>query len=148
MSPRELSVFRSCSTADYACDLARDQAMDKETALIQAGQEFDALLPGSFLRVIEAGACAVGVLWYLTEETDGVHHVFVNDFVISPQHRRRGYALAALDSLAREARTLGCTEIRLYVSDSNQPAWALYKRSGFRLLRPAHAGAWLFKTIV
>ncbi len=147
MVPNELAAFRHYSTTDYADDLMRNQGMEKEAALAQAGQEFDELLPGSFLRIIEADACPVGVVWYLTEETDGIHHAFLNDFVIAPEHRRKGYASAALTALAQEAKAQGCSEIRLYVSNDNQAAKALYARCGYRLLRPADAGAYLFREI-
>ncbi len=147
MFPNELAAFRSYSVNDYANDLIRDQAMCKTASFMQAEQEFDELLPDSFLRVIEHDACAVGVLWYLTEVTDGIRHVFLNDFVISPQHRRKGYGTAALAALEQEAQTHGCTEIRLYASNGNQAVRALYERCGYCLLRPTEAGVYLYRKI-
>jgi len=147
MHPNELAVFRNYSIGDYAGDLMNTQAISPEAALAQAGQEFDGLMPGSFLRIIEADGCAVGVVWYLTEETDGIRHAFLNDFVIAPEHRRKGYASAALTALAQEVKAQGCTEIRLYVSGENHAARALYERCGYHMLRPADAGAYLFREI-
>jgi len=148
MLPDEQSAFRSYSISDYARELAGDRNISPEAALAQAGQEFDELLPGSFLKTIEVYSIPVGVLWYLTEETDSVRHAFLNDFVIAPEHRRKGYASAALKTLAQEAQARGCTEIRLYVSDDNHAAKALYERCGFQLLRPFSGGAYLHKTII
>ena len=147
MLPSEFPAFRSYSISDYANDLMNAQAVSHEAALAQAGQEFDELLPGSFLKIIEHESRPVGVLWYLTEETDGIRHAFLNDFVIAPEHRRKGYASAALTALAQEARTQNCTEIRLYVSDNNQAAKALYTHCGYHMLRLAENGAYLYKTI-
>ena len=148
MLPDERSAFRSYSISNYARELAGDRNISPEAALAQAGQEFDELLPGSFLKIIEVDSTPVGVLWYLTEETDGVRHAFLNDFVIAPEHRRKGYASAALKTLAQEAQARGCTEIRLYVSDDNHAAKALYERCGFQLLRPFGGGAYLHKAII
>ena len=147
MFPNELAAFRSYSICDYANDLMSAHSMNQQAALAQAGQEFDGLMPGSFLRIIEADGCAVGVVWYLTEETDGIRHAFLNDFVIAPEHRRKGYASAALTALAQEVKAQGCTEIRLYVSGENHAARALYERCGYHMLRPADAGAYLFREI-
>ena len=148
MLPDERSAFRSYSISDYARELAGDRNISPEAALAQAGQEFDELLPGSFLKIIEVDSIPVGVLWYLTEETDSVRHAFLNDFVIAPEHHRKGYASAALKTLAQEAQTRGCTEIRLYVSDDNHAAKALYERCGFQLLLPFGGGAYLHKAII
>ena len=148
MRPNELSAFRNYSICDYASELMNTQAISPEAALAQAGKEFDELLPGSYLKIIEHESRPVGVLWYLTEETDGVQHAFLNDFVIVPEHRRKGYASASLTALAQEAQIQGCTEIRLYVSDDNHAAKALYERCGFQLLRPFGDGAYLHKTII
>jgi len=147
MLPSEFPAFRSYSISDYANDLMNAQAVSHEAALAQAGQEFDELLPGSFLKIIEHESRPVGVLWYLTEETDGIRHAFLNDFVIAPEHRRKGYASAALTALAQEVKAQGCTEIRLYVSGENHAARALYERCGYHMLRPADAGAYLFREI-
>ena len=148
MFPNELAAFRSYSICDYANDLMSAHSMNQQAALAQAGQEFDELLPGSFLRVIEYDGHAAGVLWYLTEETDGIQHAFLNDLIISPEYRRKGCASAALAALAKEARQHGCTEIRLYVSDDNDAAKALYQRCGYRLLRPFEGGAYLYRKII
>ena len=147
MNAGELAAFRQYSVTDYARDLMQSSTMEEAAALAQAQQEFDELLPGSFPKRIECAGQAVGVLWYLTEETDGVHHVFVNDLIIAPAHRRKGCARAALTALAQEARLHDCTEIRLYVSDGNDAAKALYERCGYRLLRPAEAGAYLVRDV-
>jgi len=148
MLPDELIAFRSYSISDYARELAGDMNISPEAALLQASQEFDELLPGSFLKIIEVDSFPIGVLWYLTEETDGVRHAFLNDFVIAPEHHRKGYARSTLTALAQEAQAQGCTEIRLYVSDDNYAAKALYERCGFQLLRPFSGGAYLHKTII
>ena len=61
MFPNELAAFRSYSICDYANDLMSAHSMNQQAALAQAGQEFDELLPGSFLKIIEVDSTPVGV---------------------------------------------------------------------------------------
>lgn len=145
MHADELAAFRRYSVQDYARELM--QHLSEEAAFSQAEQEFDELLPGSFLKVIEHDHLAVGVLWYIVEETEGIQHLFLNDFIISPSHRRKGYATLALTVLDQEAHLHGCSQIRLYAANNNTAAQALYRRCAYQLLRPFENGVYLFRTV-
>lgn len=58
-------------------------------------------------------------------------HAFVNNIEIAPEHRRHGYAEAAMTLLEIEARRLGAEEIRLHVFGSNSAARPLYEKLGY-----------------
>jgi RimJ/RimL family protein N-acetyltransferase len=52
-------------------------------------------------------------------------------YEISPEHRRRGYARAALEALADFARAHGATVLRASVAPDNAPSLALTRSAGF-----------------
>lgn len=56
-------------------------------------------------------------------------------YEISPEHRRRGYARAALDALMAYARGHGAAVVRASVAPANAPSMALTASAGF-----AHVG--------
>ena len=55
----------------------------------------------------------------------------ITSMVTVPAERRRGHARAIVHALASWARALGATQALLQVEESNEPARALYERSGF-----------------
>jgi GNAT superfamily N-acetyltransferase len=52
-----------------------------------------------------------------------------------PGHRRGGHARGLLDAAAQAAAEAGCRDLWLEVVDTNAPAVALYRRSGFEPVR-------------
>jgi ribosomal protein S18 acetylase RimI-like enzyme len=71
----------------------------------------------------------VGVL--LTSEQSPRRCVF-HDLVVHPAHRRKGYGDYLVEFGFRAARALGYEEVRLWVTETNTAARALYDRRGFR----------------
>jgi ribosomal protein S18 acetylase RimI-like enzyme len=71
----------------------------------------------------------VGIL--LTAEQSPRRCVF-HDLVVHPAHRRKGLGDYLVEFGFRAARALGYSEVRLWVTESNAPARALYDRHGFR----------------
>lgn len=155
MTPQEFQVFSEYSIADYAGDLIRNRGISHEDAHRQAKQEFAALLPdglsttGNALRVImnAQDKRPVGMIWSLYEETDGVKHAFVSDFVLSPQERRKGYAAAALAQLERLALAHGCEECRLFIWNGNAAGRALYDKCGYAAYRQESDGVYMSKKL-
>jgi GNAT superfamily N-acetyltransferase len=153
MTPAEFSAFRDRSAADYAADLQKSQSIPPDEALCQARQEFDGTLPhgadtpGHFLMTIRdaSDGQAVGLIWYLYEQTDGVKQVFLSDFLIYEEHRRKGYATAALAEMERLARADGCTESVLYVWQHNPAGIGLYEKCGYVPFRQMEDGMYLKK---
>ena len=153
MTPAEFSAFRDRSAADYAADLLKTHSLSPEDALSQARQEFDGMLPqgkdtpGHFLMTIRDASDGqpVGLIWYLYEQTDGVKQVFLSDFLIDEEHRRKGYATAALAEMERLARADGCTESVLYVWQHNPAGIGLYEKCGYVPFRQMEDGMYLKK---
>lgn len=67
----------------------------------------------------------------LTAEQSPRRCVFL-DLVVHPAHRRKRIGTYLLEFGFRAARALGYSEVRLWVTESNTPARALYERHGFR----------------
>jgi ribosomal protein S18 acetylase RimI-like enzyme len=49
-----------------------------------------------------------------------------------PHYKRRGLGVSALLSSANALREHGWSTLSLYVTDSNEPALALYRKLGFQ----------------
>lgn len=153
MTLAEFDVFAEYSIHDYANDLMVNQKMDEATAAEQARNEFAGLLPDRMdtpdhaLMVIEADHRPVGMIWYLFEETDGIRHSFLSDFIIAPSERRKGYATAALDEMEKDAACHGCSECRLYVWNGNRSVVNLYRKCGYSTFRQTDAGLYMKKIL-
>lgn len=153
MTSTEFAVFTEYSIRDYAKDLMVNHGIAPAAASEQAQKEFSDMLPlgtdtpGNSLMVIDAASRPVGVIWYLFENTDSVHHAFLCDFIVTPDERRKGYASAALSEMERDATAHGCTESRLYVCGSNHSALNLYTRCGYSIFRQADGGVYMKKEL-
>ena len=53
---------------------------------------------------------------------------------VAPDHRRRGLGRSMLDGVLVDARLLGAGRLFLEVRPSNEPAIALYRANGFRII--------------
>ena len=62
----------------------------------------------------------------------GVQEVHLLNLTVTPEHQRRGHALAMLDELVRESLALDARRLWLEVRTSNERAQTLYRRYGFR----------------
>ena len=155
MTLQEFDIFYEHSTTDYAKDLMKDTDITFEIALSQAKVEFVEMLPDGLdtkdnsLMVIECSAevKTVGVLWYLYEVTDGVNQVFLSDFIIKRDERRKGYATATMNELEKDAIECGCTESVLYVSKDNIPGINLYIKCGYSAFRQLAGGMYMKKRL-
>lgn len=153
MSMEEFKIFSENSIFDYANDLVKSSGITMDEALIQAQREFEEMLPNgletkdNILRVI-VDVCeqkAVGIIWYLLEWTDNVKQVFVNDFVINDEERRRGYASAALTEMEQDAWRNECVESIIYVWKHNLPGFNLYTKCGHVTFRELDDGMYMKK---
>ncbi len=119
----------------YAADHVRAGTWTAEEAEVKARGEVEHLLPhgtktpGHFLYTIAAGApeVRVGIAW-LAIESRGA---FVYDLEVEPEHRRHGYAEAAMRALEPIAREHGADRISLHVFGDNLGARRLYERLGY-----------------
>lgn len=139
MSLQEFETFREYSTNSYAKDLMLDQNISSESALKQAIAEFSCMLPegvktkDNSLMMIEDenSQKTVGIIWYLYEITEGIKQVFLNDFIIYEEERRKRYATAALSEMVHNATKVGCRQSTIYVWKHNLPGVNLYTKCGY-----------------
>ncbi len=99
------------------------------TAVAHGEVFFPASLPG-FL--VEKQGQVLGLLTY----TVANHQLEI--VTIDALRRGRGVGTALVDAAVRQARTLGCTRVRLTTTNDNLDAVRFYQRRGFKLtaLRP------------
>lgn len=109
------------------------------TAVSKAARALRALAaPGVEVLVEEVGGLAVARALVDGTQVAGGVAAFTRDWVgfrsieVSPEHRRRGLALAVMGALLDWGAERGGTTAYLQVLGDNAPALALYERLGFR----------------
>ena len=155
MSEEEFKIFSENSINDYVNDVMKSSVITMEEALAEAKREFAEMLPNGLntqdnaLRIIADAAeeKAVGIIWYLFEMTDDIKQVFLSDFIIKEEERRKGYASAALAEMERDARRNGCEESVIYVWKHNPPGISLYTKCGYVAFRESDDGMYMKKRI-
>ncbi|MFO0699991.1 MAG: GNAT family N-acetyltransferase [Nitrospira sp.] len=149
MSEEEFPAFEAESTLRYAEATVRAGRWPASSALAQAQKEFRRQLPnglstpGHFIYNIceQQGQQKVGYLWLAEIEGDGVRTGFLYNIHVKLEHRRRGYAKAALALIEQQSVARGLTSVELYVLVDNAVAQALYRSlgygvTGFHMLKP------------
>src|SRR5579872_658610 len=136
----DFNAYAKRATAEYANDKVRAGNWQEETALGQAEEEFQRLLPNglqtqdNYLCWIVASEkmsdLKVGVIWYAANPSKK-DDIFIWDFEIFDEFRRKGYATRALDQLETKSREIGKKTISLHVFGQNQAARRLYEKCGF-----------------
>ena len=113
----------------------RDAADDEGETIAEALQEVDNVLvsadrpfipEASFVIEVDA-ALASASLVSLFRGAPLISHVMTH-----PHYKRRGLGTSALLSSANALREQGWSSLSLYVTDSNEPALALYRKLGFQ----------------
>jgi ribosomal protein S18 acetylase RimI-like enzyme len=56
---------------------------------------------------------------------------FIDELYVVPEFRRRGFGMQAVRHLEAEAKKLGVNALHLEVDKGNDPAFELYRRTGF-----------------
>lgn len=139
MTEAEYLQFRDFSIAEYAKDLMNGEDLNYEAALKNAEREFSKMLPDGLgtenqfilmIRDVKSGK-EVGWIWYSYEMDEDGKQVFLCDFLIHKNERRKGYASAALTEMERRAKADACKTAALFVWNHNEPGVALYKKCGY-----------------
>jgi len=60
------------------------------------------------------------------------HDAFIDELYVDAEYRRRGYGRKAVTFIEEKARERGVNAIHLEVDQGNDPAFELYRRTGFR----------------
>jgi len=83
-----------------------------------------------FLRVLSTDSGhGVGDVWFWIDSEN--KQAFLYYIAIMPEHRRSGFASAALTAIEEMVRAAGCISVGLNVFSSNHGAIALYRKLGF-----------------
>ena len=155
MTAKEYEDFYEYSKIHHADELIEEINLTADEAMAETEKELQEMLPDGLetkdncLMTIEDAADhrTVGFIWYLFEMTDWVRQIFLCDFVIQEQERRKGYASAALYEMERQAKTHGCQESVLFVANDNLPARNLYARCVYDFLKDSDYGKFLKKKL-
>ncbi|MBN2182797.1 MAG: GNAT family acetyltransferase [Sedimentisphaerales bacterium] len=81
--------------------------------------------------------------WFLIGELEGViiatcmvgyegHRGWINYLAVSPQYRRRGFAMRLMLEAEEILKNAGCPKINLQIRSSNKDVIAFYEAIGFR----------------
>jgi GNAT superfamily N-acetyltransferase len=141
--PEERELLAHLMLAAY-----RSAADDEGETITEALQEVDDVLvstnrpfipEASFVIEVDAALAAASLI-SLFGGTPLVTHVMTH-----PHYKRRGLGISALLSSCQHAARQGWSSLNLYVTDSNGPALALYRKLGFQTAStvkvPAAAGS-------
>jgi len=139
LAPSELEPYLERLVPDYAADHVRVGNWPAEGAEARARAQVAELLPQgvatpghALFRIEDASGATVGALWLAVRgSAAGAVEAFVYDLAIDPEHRRRGFASAALAEAASWARRQGARRLALHVFGDNEAARRLYRRLGF-----------------
>ncbi len=88
----------------------------------------------NYLRTIidDATSEPVGMIWYAIRQEDDRNYVFLYDFQIFEDHRRKGLGTQALVHLDGEVKEMGFKLITLHVFAHNRAARELYSKVGYK----------------
>lgn len=155
MNTQEFDSYSQYSIDDYVKDLMKSSGRTEEDAILQAKEEFASMLPeglhtkGNSLMMIEDvhSGQVVGIIWYLYEFYNEVKQVFLSDFFIYEEERRKGYATAALAEMEHLAAKNNCKESIIYVWEHNTPGVNLYRKCGYVTFKETDDGMYMKKEI-
>ena len=156
MTGEEFLCFKAQSIADYANDLMTGEDFDEEDASANAKEVFEDTLPdgldteGQYLMTIEHAESgkAVGQIWFFYEdEEDGTRQVWLSDFAIHEEDRRKGHATAAMEEMERMAKAAGCARSALFVWDHNPEEYSLYEKCGYTVFEHEDGGSVMKKDL-
>ena len=137
MSEVEFAAYSEQAIPSYAAEHVRAGTYPKEGAVDRARAEWAKIVPQgtktpghSVNWIVDAASGArVGHLWSFVDAAK--RQMFIYDIEILPEHRRRGYAEAAILALGPIGRAGGATTLGLHVFGHNTGAIALYEKLGF-----------------
>ena len=155
MTDEEFQRFKEYSINDFAKDLVEARQIAWEKALAYSKAEFEEALTedadpeNQFLMTIEDARIGneVGWIWFYIETEEDVKQVWLSDFLIYEDERRKGYGTAALAEMERIAKDEGCTVCGLLVWDHNPEGYDLYKKCGYVTVKEIENGSVMKKDL-
>ena len=154
MTNGEFEIFYRWSVEHHAKELMEELQMSHEKAINETIAEVAEMLPDGFntehndLMTIVVEDENVGFIWTAYEEAEGRKQCFICDFAIWEPKRRKGYGEVALHLAEENAVVAGSQESVLFVRDDNDAARALYRKSGYQVLRQEGYGKYMTKQLM
>lgn len=138
MTQAQFDAWLPGAITGYAQEHVADGRWSEEEAEEKSRAEHAELLPhglstadNHLWSIVRAGdRMPVGILWVRLNQKPRPH-AFIYDIEVQPEHRRHGYAEAAMRQLEVEARRMGAQTIRLHVFGNNSAARPLYEKLGY-----------------
>ncbi len=139
MTESEFQAYLEFDIRRYAEEQIKAGNWHPSEALEESRKEHRQLLPDGLatknqylfsIQEEETGS-RVGTVWFAVDDRRAKPSVFVYDFVIQDEFRRKGYGTQALRALEEKVKELGADKISLHVFSHNQAARALYEKVGY-----------------
>ena len=139
MTQAQFDAWLPGAITGYAQEHVADGRWSEEEAVEKSRAEHEKLLPKGLATpehhlwsIVRSGdRIPVGILWVNMVQKPRPH-AFIYNIEIDAEHRRRGYAEAAMKQLEVEARRMGAETIRLHVFGNNAAARPLYEKLGYQ----------------
>jgi ribosomal protein S18 acetylase RimI-like enzyme len=130
--------WQTTAIPEFAEEKVEAGTWPESEALERSAQSYRELLPdglrtpGQVIRsIVNVDGERVGYAWWARREQPLGRVAFIYDIAVYPEHRRRGYAQAALAEIDVWARDNGCVGVQLHVHGPNTGARELYRKAGF-----------------
>jgi ribosomal protein S18 acetylase RimI-like enzyme len=130
--------WQTTSIPEFAQEKVDAGTWPKSEALQRSAQSYREELPdglatpGNVIRsMVNEDGERVGYAWWTPRDRPTGQVAFIMDIAVYPEHRRRGYAQAALAGIEAWARDNGCVGVQLHVHGANTGARELYRKAGF-----------------
>ncbi len=138
MDESTYDAWRQATVREYADEKVAAGAWLAAEAAERSEAEFRTLLPDGRMTedhqlrsMIDESGERVGHAWYVAEDRPVGRVIFVYDIAVSPEHRRKGHAQAALRAIEDDARAMGYIGVQLHVFGGNTGARELYRKAGY-----------------
>ncbi len=120
--PATLQLIRELAVYEREPDAVKTTVQSMEADGFGPNKVFD-------LWVCELGGEIVGIaLTYIRYSTWNGRCLYLEDLVVSEQHRGKGYGALLFEQLMRETRDQGYSQMQWQVLDWNEPALNFYRK--------------------
>ncbi len=155
MTEKEFESYVLYSNEHHAVSLQKEKGISKEEAFMETEEGLKRMLPNgkdtpdNYLMVIERqeDAAIVGYMWYMYDHRREDTYLFLCDFFIFQEERRKGYAEEALCEMDEYARLFSCKKCVLFVGNENMGARKLYEKCGYIYRNERENGRYMDKDV-
>ena len=155
MTEKDFASYVVYSNEQHAADLQKEKGISKEEAFMETEEGLKRMLPNgketpdNYLMVIERqeDSVVVGYMWYMYDHRREDTYLFLCDFFIFEEERRKGYGEEALCEMDKAAGQLSCKKCVLFVEDETMSARKLYEKCGYIYRNERENGRYMDKNV-